>query len=98
VSPDSFASIFGDNLVATLASAVFIPFPTTLGGVSVIFRDPMGVERMAGLKFVSPGQINAVVPADVPLGQVTVIVRSASGDVESGQATIANRRSGIILR
>ena len=95
VSPDSFASIFGDNLVASLASAVFIPFPTTLGGVSVIFRDPMGVERMAGLKFVSPGQINAVVPADVPLGQVTVIVRSASGDVESGQATIANVAPGL---
>jgi uncharacterized protein (TIGR03437 family) len=95
VAPDSLASIFGDNLVASPVSAALLPWPTTLGGISVIFRDSMGVDRLAALKFVSPGQINAVVPADVPLGQVTVIVRSASGDVESGQATIANVAPGL---
>jgi len=95
VAPDSLASIFGDNLVASPVSAALLPWPTTLGGVSVIFRDSTGVDRLAALKFVSPGQINAVVPADLPLGQATVIVRSASGDVESGQATIANVAPGI---
>jgi uncharacterized protein (TIGR03437 family) len=95
VAPDSLTSIFGDNLVASPVSAALLPWPFTLGGVSVIFRDSLGVERLAALKFVSPGQINAVVPADVPLGQETLIVRSASGDVESGQATIANVAPGI---
>jgi len=95
VAPDSLATIFGDNLVASLVGAALLPWPTTLGGVSVIFRDATGVDRLAALKFVSPGQINAVVPADLPLGQATVIVRSASGDVESGQATIANVAPGI---
>jgi uncharacterized protein (TIGR03437 family) len=95
VAPASLASIFGDSLVASPVSAALLPWPFTLGGVSVIFRDAMGVDRLAALKFVSPGQINAVVPADLPLGQATVIVRSASGDVESGQATIANVAPGI---
>jgi len=95
VAPDSLASIFGDNLVASPVSAALLPWPFTLGGISVVFRDATGVERLAALKFVSPGQINAVVPADAPLGQETVIVRSASGDVESGQATIANVAPGI---
>jgi uncharacterized protein (TIGR03437 family) len=45
---------------------------------------------MAALKYVSPGQINAVVPPDAPPGQSAVIVRSSGGDVESGTATIAN--------
>jgi uncharacterized protein (TIGR03437 family) len=94
-APDSFAAIFGDNLAATLNSAVTIPFPTSLSGISVFFRDSMGVERIAGLKFVSPGQINAVVPTDVPLGQNTVIVRGPSGDIESGQTTIVNTAPGL---
>jgi uncharacterized protein (TIGR03437 family) len=95
VAPDSLASIFGDNLVASPVSAALLPWPTMLGGISVVFRDSLGVERLAALKFVSPGQINAVVPADLPLGQVAVIVRSATGDVESGQATIADVAPGI---
>src|SRR5258706_13430190 len=86
VAPDSLAAIFGDNLVASPVSAALLPWPLTLGGISVIFRDALGVERLAALKFVSPGQINGVVPARVPLGQVTVILTSASVDVESGQA------------
>jgi uncharacterized protein (TIGR03437 family) len=95
VAPDSLASIFGDNLVASPVSAALLPWPFTLGGISVIFRDATGVERFAALKFVSPGQINAVVPPELSLGQATVIVRSATADVETGQATIANVAPGI---
>jgi uncharacterized protein (TIGR03437 family) len=95
VAPDSLVSIFGDNLAAAPVSAALLPWPPTLGGASVVFRDSTGIDRLAALKFVSPGQINAVVPADVPLGQVTVIVRSATADVQSGTATIANVAPGL---
>jgi uncharacterized protein (TIGR03437 family) len=91
VAPDSLVSIYGDNLVSSPVSAALLPWPTTLGGVSAVFRDSTGVERLAALKYVSPGQINAVVPPDAPPGQLAVIVRkSGGGDVESGTATIAN--------
>src|SRR5262249_576018 len=49
VAPDSLCSIFGDNLAAGSVSAALLPWPTTLGGVSVIFRDNTGVERLAAL-------------------------------------------------
>jgi uncharacterized protein (TIGR03437 family) len=90
VSPDSLVSIYGDHLVSSPVSAALLPWPTTLGGVSAVFRDSTGVERLAALKYVSPGQINAVVPPDAPPGQSAVIVRTGAVDLESGMATIAD--------
>jgi len=90
VSPDSLASIYGDHLAATVASAGLLPWPTILGGISVVFRDSGGTERLAALKFVSPGQINAVVPADQPVGPAVVVVRSGTTDVMSGTVMIAD--------
>ena len=90
VSPDSLVSIYGDQLAAGPVSAALLPWPTTLGGASVIFRDTTGVERLAALKFVSPSQINAVVPPDLPTGAATVVVRNGNVDVESGAVIIAD--------
>jgi uncharacterized protein (TIGR03437 family) len=90
VSPDSLVSIYGDHLTATVASAGLLPWPTILGGISVVFRDSGGTERLAALKFVSPGQINAVVPADQPVGPAVVVVRSGTTDVMSGTVMIAD--------
>jgi len=90
VSPDSLVSIYGDHLAATAASAGLLPWPTILGGISVVFRDSGGTERLAALKFVSPGQINAVVPADQPVGPAVVVVRSGTTDVMSGTVMIAD--------
>jgi uncharacterized protein (TIGR03437 family) len=99
VAPDSLVSIYGDQLAAGAVSAALLPWPTTLGGASVVFRDSTGTDRLAALKFVSPAQINAVVPPDTPIGQVTVIVRnfsrSGSADVETGVVTIANTAPGL---
>src|SRR5260370_2724376 len=95
VSPDSLATVFGDNLAAGPVIAGLLPWPPMLVSVSLVFRANTGTERLAALKFVSPGQINAVVPPDMPLGQATVIVRSATADVESGTATIAAIAPGL---
>ncbi|HYL76525.1 MAG TPA: Ig-like domain repeat protein [Bryobacteraceae bacterium] len=90
VAPDSLVSIYGDNLAAGPVSAALLPWPTTLGGASVVFRDATGAERLAALKFVSAGQINAVVPPDMPTGAATVVVRNGNVDVESGAVIIAD--------
>ena len=37
--------------------------PTTLGGTTVTVRDSAGVERLAQLDYVSPRQVNYIVPA-----------------------------------
>jgi uncharacterized protein (TIGR03437 family) len=95
VAPDSLVSIYGDQLAAGPVSAALLPWPMTLGGASVVFRDSAGVDRLAALKFVSAGQINAVVPADVPVGTAMVIARNNGVDGMSGSVTIANTAPGI---
>ncbi len=74
VAPGSLVSIFGSNLASASASAGAIPLPPQLGGVSVGFN---GIA--APLLFVSPLQINAQLPWNVPTsGPVTVVVTNGA--------------------
>jgi uncharacterized protein (TIGR03437 family) len=58
VAAGSIVSIFGSHLSAETATAEGFPIPTTLGGTSVSIG---GVDAV--LFYVSPAQINAMVPA-----------------------------------
>ncbi|MCW5970423.1 MAG: hypothetical protein KIT57_18120 [Blastocatellales bacterium] len=89
LAPNSIVAVFGQNL----ASDVFIPgpgpLPDTLGGVSVIFRDAGNTERAARLFFVSPGQINCVIPGDLSVGAATVSVRAGMTNIASGDLQLS---------
>jgi uncharacterized protein (TIGR03437 family) len=90
LTPDSIAAGFGASLTSQTASATATPLPTTLGGVSVVVRDSAGVERTAGLFFVSPLQINFSVPAQSATGTALVQVRnSTSTIIAQGNVQIA---------
>ncbi len=67
-APGSIIAIFGTDLAGTTASAPKVPLSTQLGGVSVKIGD-----RLAPLYYVSPGQINAMIPFEVS-GSVPVQV------------------------
>ncbi len=71
-SPDSIVAGFGLNLSNTTEQAATLPLPTTLGNVTLTIRDSTGTDRQAGLLFVSPGQINYVVPAGTASGPATI--------------------------
>jgi len=75
VAPGSIASGFGQNLAARLELADSVPLPATLGGATVRVQDSAGAEYAAPLFFVSPAQINFLVPeaAQRGLGTVTVL-------------------------
>jgi uncharacterized protein (TIGR03437 family) len=62
VAPDSLASFFGTNLATGTAQALDQPLPTTLGGITLSVTDATGTQRSAPLIYVSPAQINFVVP------------------------------------
>lgn len=81
VVPGSLVSIFGSNLASGTAFASAIPLPTTLGNVSVSFN---GIA--APLLFVSPQQINAQLPWEVPTaGPVSIVVdNGASASAPQG--------------
>jgi uncharacterized protein (TIGR03437 family) len=72
VAPESIASAYGSGLAAATSQAMAQPLPTALGGVTVRIRDAAGVERDAPLLYVSPSQINFVVPAGIAPGPATL--------------------------
>jgi len=57
VAPGEWISLFGTNLASATVQAGSVPFPTSLGGVQVSING-----TLAPLQFVSPNQINAIVP------------------------------------
>jgi uncharacterized protein (TIGR03437 family) len=68
-------SFFGDSLNP----------PTSLGGVTVLVTDANGVGRLAPLLFVSPVQINYLIPAGTVGGFATVTTTNSSGTVLVGR-------------
>lgn len=73
-APGALASLFGENLASSTAAATGPELPTILAEVRVEFRDRRGVTRNAPLVFVSPGQINLLVPVDLAPGMASVFV------------------------
>src|ERR1035438_8568169 len=62
VAPGSLASLYGQSLAAAAAQAGPLPLPFSLGGVMLAVTDSAGAQRNAPLLYVSPGQINFLVP------------------------------------
>src|SRR5258708_12395619 len=62
VAPGALISIFGVNLAPQIAVASQIPLPLSLAGVPVRFNNNV----FAPLLFVSPTQVNAHLPCQVP--------------------------------
>jgi uncharacterized protein (TIGR03437 family) len=78
VAPSSLASLYGQNLAAGEAQASIQPLPTVLGGVTLTVTDATGAKRSAPLVYVSPRQINFVVPEGTAAGPATVAVTNGS--------------------
>lgn len=63
VASESIASMFGTNLAKTTQIATTLPLPTNLAGTTVmVTRFPRDTPQPAQLFFVSPTQINFLVP------------------------------------
>ncbi|HWB85645.1 MAG TPA: FG-GAP-like repeat-containing protein [Bryobacteraceae bacterium] len=88
LAPGTIASAFGKDLATGTTSAGSFLLPTNLNGTSVMVQDSGGVSRRAPLFFVSPGQVNFVVPNGTALGGATVMAISGNGTTVTGQASI----------
>lgn len=78
VAPDSIASLYGSGFSASQASAGSGVLPTTLAGTSVTIMDTAGAERPAPLYYVSPSQIDYLIPAGTAPGKAFAFVKSGS--------------------
>jgi uncharacterized protein (TIGR03437 family) len=71
VAPGSLATMYGSNLAAGNMPASALPLPTSLGGLTLSVTDATGAQLPAALDFVSPNQVNFVIPGGAALGDAT---------------------------
>ena len=95
LTPASIATAYGSNLATGTAVASDTAPQTELGGTTITIKDSGGVLSSAPIFFVSPGQVNYLVPATVDLGAGVVTVRSGDGTAQTGLVTIADIRPGV---
>ncbi len=95
LASESIAAAFGANLATEVRVASTIPLPTALAGTSLKVKDALGVERLAPLFFVSPAQVNFLVPAGTALGNATYTLTSDNGSISAGATTIAAISPGL---
>ena len=80
LASEAIAALFGESLAAATESANATPLPTSLGGVSLRVRDGAGQEQAAPLFFVSPQQINFLVPPNAASGDGAITLVKAADD------------------
>ncbi len=87
-SRESIVSIFGADLATGQQAADALPLPTTLANTSVRIKDGAGNEIPAPLFFISPGQINLLIPAAAANGASVFTVVKSDGTAPSGATQI----------
>ena len=89
ISPGSLASIYGSDLATGTASPTPGTAPTALGGIRLRIHDSSGETEFAKLVYVSPTQINFVVPEGAATGwSIFTIDRGTEPVVEGTRATL----------
>lgn len=95
LAPESIVAAFGGNLADSTMVSNTVPLPTELGGAKVRVRDSAGMERDAGLFFVSAQQINYLIPAGTASGAATITFLRNNTPVGAGTATIDATAPGL---
>ena len=95
-APGSWIEIYGSNMSSVARSWSAQDFdgttaPHSLSGTSVTIAG-----RDAFVSYVSPYQVNALVPFDVAPGQQTVTITTSSGTSASGVVTVNATQPGLL--
>jgi uncharacterized protein (TIGR03437 family) len=96
IAPGSWIEIYGANLSATTRPWIGSDFngpiaPTSLDGVTVTVGG-----KQAYLDYISPGQVNALVPSDAPTGSVQVTVSNSVGTSDPYSINVNATEPGLL--
>jgi uncharacterized protein (TIGR03437 family) len=80
--------LFGAALASATATAETTPLPTNLAGRNLLLRDSAGVSLPAPLFFVSPQQINFLIPPELVEGQALLTIRNDTTALSSRFITL----------
>lgn len=95
LASESIAALFGTQLATGTNAATGLPLPTSLAGTRVGVTDSAGVERAASVFFVSPTQINFLVPAGSAPGTTMLNITSGNGMISRATTTLARVAPGL---
>lgn len=95
MAPESIVASFGVGLATEIKSAETRPLPTALAGTRVLVKDINNLERFAQLFFVSPGQVNFLIPAGTADGAAMITIISGDGKTATGAVQIASAAPGL---
>jgi uncharacterized protein (TIGR03437 family) len=88
LAPGEFISIFGANLATTTATDPTLP--TGLGGVQVLVNG-----APTAVRYVSPGQVNAVIPLGIDAGIASIQVVNSLGTSNTVSNYVGETQPGI---
>jgi uncharacterized protein (TIGR03437 family) len=96
VAPGSWIEIYGSSLSNTtrgwtLADFTGLTAPTSLDGVSVSIGG-----KQAFIDYINPGQINALLPSDTPLGNQQIIVNNGTKSSAPYPVTVNTTQAGLL--
>ena len=93
VAPGSIISIYGESLAPRLEVSQRVPLDQTLADVVVTVSD-----RILPLLYVSPQQINAQAPSDLPDGEYTLRVQWTGKPDVTGTFRVSRNAPGLFTR
>jgi uncharacterized protein (TIGR03437 family) len=96
ISPGSWIEIYGSNFASTTRSWAASDFigvnaPTSLDGTNVTIGG-----KSAFIDYISPGQVNALVPSDTPLGSQQILVKTGDGTSAAYGITVNSVQPGLL--
>jgi uncharacterized protein (TIGR03437 family) len=92
VAPGSIISIFGESLASVVEVGPVNPLSQTIAGTTVTINN-----TILPLMFVSPQQINALLPSSLPEGNYTLEVQNTGQPEISGTLTVARDAPGLFI-
>lgn len=95
VAPGQIVSLVGDRLVGESLVPVNYPPPGTQLGRTAKVLDSQGIERLAWMYFLSPNQINLLIPPGTALGRGKLLIDSDTDRIVSTDITVTNLSPGI---
>ena len=95
LASEEIVAAFGSGMSIDTQTASGTPLPTTLAGTTVKVKDGGGTERLAPLFYVSPAQVNYLVPAGSVNGNGTVTISNTGGSSFSVPVVINTVAPGL---
>src|SRR5882724_1768879 len=96
VAPDSIAVARGNALASSTMQSQRLPngsFPTNVGGTTVTVNG-----RAAQIFFVSPGQVNFLVPAQTEIGTADVVITNSENFTSRGTVPTLRSAPGVFSK